>query len=328
MMLSTLLIGNLLLGHAQDKPVTLGRVFKKGEKYTYQVSGKVQEQVREIPLETFIPFDEYVDYKFTLEVLEEKVDGIVDLMYRRPEMILTTGETFDKPEVKKKEAVNMVAQMEVSPINDLLKMIDKSKESKKDPKKPVGKKKIIRLIANGKPTQDGAAIISQFTQTVFQLAMFVGSPDSALDFNPKLPYDEVKPGATWKRTVGYSPQRLSGSSKSAIQRLDFTYTYKGMVEVDGKKFHRVNAALKLETDAAEFINQSMGMKPSESGLEHLNLNLVSAIDFDLRPDTFHTQYALAKSDGGFTVNVVGEKKAVVEVKIKGKTEMWLKSVTK
>jgi len=328
MIFHALLIGTSLLGQAAQEKVTLNRVFKKGELYKYEVHGHIQEEQRQVGLETFLPNDNFIDYNFTLKVINEKADGIVDVIYSRPNMVITECETYNSPEKKVKEP-GMNAQLTLSPINEILDVVDLDKKKKEEAKKPgtkPGKGKLMFI--GGRPTQDGADIIGQFTQTVFQLALFVGSPDSALDLNPKLPFDEIKVGATWKKTVGYSPQKLSGSSKSAVQRLDFVYTYKGMVEVDGKKFHRVTASLKLDTDAAEFINQSLGMKPSQSGLEHLNLKLEGGIDFDLRPGTFHTEHALAKTTGGYTLNVSGLKVAAVEVKLKGTTEMFLRSVTK
>ncbi len=121
-------------------------------------------------------------------------------------------------------------------------------------------------------------IVSQFTGELYRLALFIGSMDSALDFNPKLPFEEVKLGEKWKRTVSYQPQGLKGSKgEHAVQRLDMEYSYAGIVERAGTKYHRVNATLALDTDAALFINQAMGMTANQSGLEKLPMKINSTI---------------------------------------------------
>lgn len=317
-MLSAVVFLGLLAGQA-EQPATLSRVFVKGERQQYSVKGGLQMEIRQPPLDTFLPFDMGVEYKFTTSVNALKADGIAEIRYQRPTMTDVQGETFESEEKRTVIKTNMDYLLDVSPINEILKTVEVKKEEPKKPAKPA------KISLPGPYSAQTPAVLRKFTDEIFRLAMFVGSLDTALDFNPKLPYDEVKVGETWKRTVGYSPQRLSGEKgKSAVQRLDYVYTYKGMVDTDEGKAHRVAAALSVDTDAAEFINQSLGMKPEESGLKSLKLKLDAAIDFDLAPKTFVTRKAVARSEGLIHLEAtVLRDRPLVEIKLKGETTMRL-----
>ena len=55
--------------------VSLGRTFAKGERLQYQVKSTINAQSRQRGLETWIPEDHDIQYKFTVEVLDLKADG-------------------------------------------------------------------------------------------------------------------------------------------------------------------------------------------------------------------------------------------------------------
>ncbi|HRF58729.1 MAG TPA: hypothetical protein PLH94_02310 [Fimbriimonadaceae bacterium] len=298
------------------EPVDIGRVFTKGEKLQYEVKSTIQAQIRQGELQTFLPQDFDINYKFTTEVVSLKADGIGEIRYSRPTVTEIEGETADSMPKTKVTKLGWLFLLEVSPINDLVKMTDL---------KPPAKKKDTRIrawsSAEGEHVQ--TLDVGQFIGEIHRLSLFAGGVDSALDFSPKLPYDPVAVGETWKRTVGYSPQTLKGAGdKSAVQRLDYEYTYRGIVESGGRKVHRVTADLKLDTDAAKFINQALRMRPDQSGLKEMKLILDATIEFDLDLKTRRTLEARAKSTG--SVKIEGtELGNTYEEKINGGSTMTL-----
>jgi hypothetical protein len=315
-MIATLVASMALFVPAQT--VDLNRVFSKGEKQTYSVEASLLIESRQGNLKTFLPEDYGVEYKFTTEVTELKADGICEMRYKRPTMTEISGETPESPPKRKVTPIKMDAVLTVSPINEILNFKDMN-PPKTPPKKGGG------LLAMGTlPIAPVAQIPSQFQQEIFRLALFLGSMDSSLDLSPKLPLDEVKVGETWKKTVGYSPQVLKGKDgKSAVQRLDYTYTYRGIVDSDaGQKVHRVTADLKLDSDIAPFMNDLMGLKPEESGLKSMKLKLDATITFDLDLKTRRTLLAVAESNGGMSVVLTQQpNEPFAEIRLKGRTTM-------
>jgi hypothetical protein len=148
-----------------------------------------------------------------------------------------------------------------------------------------------------------------------------------MDFAPPLPVEEVEVGDTWKKTVGFTPQTLKGKGgQMAVQRLDFTYTYKGLVESNGKRVHRIIGDLTVKSDLAEFIHQTFNVKSNVTGLKEIPLNMTSKVEFDLDPKTFQTIRAEANSVGGFSVIATGNTGAVQEEKFKAKSTLSLLNV--
>ncbi|MBX7132517.1 MAG: hypothetical protein K1X67_07555, partial [Fimbriimonadaceae bacterium] len=174
------------------------------------------------------------------------------------------------------------------------------------------------------PTAAAAAVqLNQYQQEIFRLALCVGNFDTSLDLSPKLPFEEVKVGETWKKTASYAPQVIKGKGKSAVQRLDYTYTYEGIVDSEsGKKVHRVKAVLKLDTDVAPFINGLLDMKPEESGLKGMTLKLDQTILWDLDLKTRKTLLAVAESKGESNVVLTqNPNEPYQEIRLKGRTVM-------
>lgn len=312
----TALAFSLIAPVAQE--TDLGRVFKAGEKQEYAVASHLQVETRAPSqgLMTFIPEDLDIKYRFTLDVKAIKGDGIADLRYQRPTVTEVQGETTDRGPVTNVEKVNYDMQMQVSPVNEILDVKDLTK---KVPPKKGGGRWMTPLGVSDSAYQDLGGFVSE----VYRLSLFAGSFDSALDFAPKLPLFAVKVGETWKKTVGYSPQSLKGKTgKSAVQRLDYTYTYKGVMTVNNVKVHRIEATLDLKTDLAKFLADSTGLSADETGLKEWPLALKAQIDFDLDLATRNTIRASAKSEGGFKIVATAMPDIPVqEQKIRGETMM-------
>jgi hypothetical protein len=311
---------------APSEPVNLGRVFAKNERLFYQVrSGLTAEQrMPALRQTTWMPEDFDINYNFTMHVQEMRQDGIAVLNYKRPSMTFIEGETMDSPPKSRTENVNLDLLLTVSPINEMIDMKDLA------PPKPAarsGGRSGSFTIASTRGVLDDplSEILDQFVGEMYRLTLFAGSLDSALDLSPKLNRPTVKVGDTWRRTVGYQPQRLQGKDgKSVVQRLDFEYVYKGEVTVDGKKFHRVEASYDLKTDLADFINDTFEVDAGVTGISKLPLNLKSTVKFDLDPVTRHTTLAQAETQGGYQIFVTEMRDVpVMEMRLRGRTTLTL-----
>lgn len=303
-------------------PVNLGRVFTLGEKYSYSIRASLHAETRSRGLQTWIPDDLDLNYDFTAEVTAMQTDGIAVLHYLRPTITQIDGETFDRGPVTTKEKINWDLLLTVSPYNEVIAVKDQTK-------KPPKKKSAAMYVKLPARPQVGQ-IIGQFVGEVQRLALFVGSFESSLDFAPRTPFNAVKVGDTWKRTVGYQPQKLKGKDgKQAVQRLDFTYTYKGVVNTNKGPVLRVEAQLDFANDLAEFINQLVDANSDTTGLKSIPLNLKSTILFDLDPKTHHTLNANADTVSDYKIVLTDDPNdPVQEQKMRGKTRLWLVSKTK
>ncbi|MEJ5169711.1 MAG: hypothetical protein WHU10_01880 [Fimbriimonadales bacterium] len=266
------------------------------------------EETRGGGLRTFVPSDLDIAYRFEYTVTDLKPDGIAVVRYLRPTMTITEGETVDSAPKTKVEKLNLDATITVSPINELLNVVEAKSAGQK---KTVFKRQL-------------SEILGSFVDGLGQMVLFIGSIDSGLDFAPKLPFDDVAPGDTWRRTAGYSPQRLAGSDgKSAVQRLDYTYRYEGVVESAGRKVHRVTAELSVDTDLAEFLHQISGRKPEQTGLKAIPFKLQSKMEFDLDLATRRTLRALATSQAQAEVLATSRTEPVLEQRMRGRTLLRL-----
>ncbi|MBI5706646.1 MAG: hypothetical protein HZC36_06615 [Armatimonadetes bacterium] len=287
--------------------VKLRRIFAKGEKFEYEFKSSLLTEVRDLVITTFMPEKIVYEYKFGYEITALKPDGFCELKYKRPSITITEpGE--DGPE-KTVEKLDQDVLITLSPVNDMVSIKDQS-PPKKGGKDGGGSLRSHRLVGLPRAQVD---VIGQFVGELHRLAAFVGSMDSSLDFSPRLPFEEeVAPGATWKRTVGYSPQKSSSDSKMVVQRLDYTYTYVGMVESGGKQVQRVTADMSLDSDLAQFIHDTFRLKPAQTGLKAIPLKLKVHVDYDLDPKTMRTIVANATSEGGFSVTISASADPVIE----------------
>ncbi len=305
---------------AAQKPVTLAHVFKLGQKMHYELKSGLQIQTRQMGLDTFIPEDLDLSYSFSTEVTKLKADGIAVVHYLRPTITQVDGETVDHGPVSHIEKLNQDEMLTVTPVNDII----DHQEVKKSKKNGTG---TLRLRSNTVLQVGG--LIGSYVQEIYRLSLFVGAFDTSLDFSPRLPLDEVSVGDTWKRTVGYQPQKLKGKDgKQAVQRLDYTYTYQGTDTWNGRKVYKITASLTLDTDLAEFFNQMMDARPDESGLKTIPLKLQANVDYYLDGVTMHTLAVDARTEGGFKIVLTeAPGQPIVEQTLKGKSTLRLVGVS-
>lgn len=330
-MLSVTALAVLFASQGSDKPIELGRKFTLGEKLVYVTRAQFTEEQRAGALQTFIPEDFEISYRHTIEVKKMKADGIAEILYTRPHMTIVEGDTGESQAKSTTEKVDWKLQIDLSPINEVLEVKDLN-PPKKDDKKGAADGIRTKLRYFGPQTQaDNIALglLFEFLNEVQRTAFFVGSLDTGLDLSPKTPFEEVTKGSTWKKTVGYSPQKLKGrGDKQAVQRLDYTYEYQGMTKSkEGKDVHRIQAKVKLDTDLIEFAKQLSGNNNTASFLKSVPLKLDATIDFDLDPTTMHMTKALATSAGSFAIMPKGAEQAAVEDRFKGRTTVKLESRT-
>jgi hypothetical protein len=302
---------------AQASPITLTHVFSAGEKFGYQVLSHITAEERFEHLDTWIPSDLDVNYNFGYTVNQMRPDGIAVVHYLRPTMTEVIGETSDSPPKDEVEKVNIDNLLTVSPINEILEQ------------KNVGKKEALALPyrrhAYTDHQENAMSFFAPYIMDIHRLALFIGSVEDALDFSPKFPLNAVKKGDSWKKTVGFEPQRLKGKvGKVAIQRIDYTYTYLGPMSSNGKPVLRVEGKLAFSTDAAEFFKQLLGEHASETNVAKVPLHFDSVIDFDLDPTTRDVLHAEGKTSGGYQVfTTESTDTALLEERFKGKTTMEL-----
>lgn len=319
------LFGSKALG--QGPETDLARVFTKGDKYNYEFRSTINIEARQRGLATWLPEDQDINYDFSWEVENVKNEGIAVIRYKRPTMTIILGETAESAPKPTVEKTNIDQRITMSPYFEVIDSVDLS--PKKPRKNGEPKEDTRARTAGTKQSRGLQAFLGGFVQEVFRIALCVGSFDNGLDFAPRTPYEPVKVGETWKRTVGYSPQKLQGKGgKMDMQRLDYTYTFKGLVEQDGKKVLRVDAKLAVNSDLAAFVHQISGLKPEQTNLKKAPLLLDAKLEFDLDPTTKQTIAARGESVGGFTVVLNDFEEPVEELKFKGHPTLRLASKTK
>ncbi|MBX3110761.1 MAG: hypothetical protein KF857_02030 [Fimbriimonadaceae bacterium] len=288
--------------------IELQRKFTKGETVNYSVRSHILVEHSQYNQPIGIPEELDINYDSKVVFKDVKPTGFATIEYYRPTMTEIQGETAASPPKSKTDKVDLAFTMTMSPINEITDV------TKIDGKKG-GTDKLLRGYAGMPVSPATAQALSGFQGELYRLALWINSLDTSLEFNPKLPFEEVKPGATWKRTVSYQPQALKGGNgKQAVQRLDMTYKYEGRTQSKGQEVERVTATVHLDTDAAPFIDQLLGAKPGQSGLKAFKLKMDSTLTFDLDPKTFATIRATAKSKGSWSLYLVrlGDQPAVEE----------------
>jgi hypothetical protein len=308
--------------------IELGRKFVAGEKLVYLTKAEITDEQRSGDLQTFIPHDESYAYRHTLDVQKLKADGIAEVMYLRPTMAITMGDTAAAAAKTTTEKLDWKLQMDISPVNEILSQKDLTPKKPDAPKKNDGLRWLRRHGVQGSQA-DGAAVglLFQFVEEVQRLAFFIGGFDTSLDISPRMPFEEVKAGDTWLRTVSATPQKLKGKGeKMGVQRLDYTYTYQGITKSsDGKDVHRIEAVVKLDTDMAEFARQLTGSSNASTSLKAVPLKFEAKVKYDLDLKTMHLLKAAAESSGGFSIVVKGVPQPLLEDRFRGRTLVKLES---
>lgn len=323
-MVTAALLSLALVGQSAPPktPVLVNRKFVKGEINTYKINALLTIEIKEKGLETFLPFESGYEYGFTTEVKSVDEDGNAMLRYERTPMyqIDTQDESLGTKRTKVDDATKL--ELTLTPINQFIEV--KEIKPPKPAAKPGQKPQTLRVMS---PQVSGTALTNilagQYMFDLYRLAMFVGSLDSSFDFSPKLPEDAVKVGDTWLSTVSYQPQKMSGSNRTQVQRLDMRYKYEGPMMVNGKPIERISATLGLDTDMTSFVNEQYGMSASDSPIKSLKMKFDSKITFDLQPKTFKTIRGQALSTGGIILAMKGEEGNFAERRLTGDSRFTL-----
>jgi len=280
-------------------PVALARQFQKNEKLAYQFLSHITAEQRGKNLETWIPEDLDINYNFTTQVTQLKPDGIAVMHYLRPSITEIEGETFNSGPQTKVDNIDLNYQLTVSPINEILENKSLSKPKPSSSSGDSGGDGDRRLEIR---QQGPMAFFAPYINDIHRLSLFIGGVQDSLDFAPKFPLNPVKPGDSWKYTVGFEPQKLKGKDgKSAVQRLDYTYTLVGPMTSKGRQVIRVDATLDFSTDLSDIFKQLLGDRASETDVSKVPLHFKSLIHFDLDPATKETLRAEGTTEGGYQV---------------------------
>ena len=320
--MSLALVGFLLA--AQDPaPILLRREYVPHQKFAYAVRSSLHSERRDKHLVTWMPSDLDINYDFSLVVEALKSDGIAIVRYRRPSTTEIEGETFDSPEKTTVSRSDVDLRLTISPFNEVLEM----KNLRPKATSLGGRANWLAYHSSHRPrsflrSQD-ADFATQFVGELERLSLFVGNLDSTLDLAPRTPFRALKIGDAWKQTVGYQPQRIKGKDEQAVQRLDYTYTFRGLVDGEKGKVLRVEAKLDFSNDLADFIRQLTAADSDQLGLQRFPLGLKATILFDLDPKSKITLRADAASEASFEVFVPNRDDPVYEQRMKGHTTLSL-----
>lgn len=312
-----------LIARRHDGPTTLLHKFAKGEKSLYRVEATIDSDFQPNGLTTWFPVQYTFKYQFSTEVKSLGADGIADVNYKMPTLTEITGETYDKgPQTKvNKQNANLIFKL--SGVNDVLDETDLTpkKPKKKDDKSEDEEDKGGQMLARFRGPHASVAKLDDFVSEVHSLCLGIGP--NGIDLAPRLPIKPVNVGDTWKHTVSYQPQRSAKTGKTAVQRLDYTFTYRGLIDVDGVKVARVDADLELKTDLSDYYFSATGLSREESRLKAWPLNAKIHGEYDLDPKTFKTRHAVVKSTGDFRLEIGGDEPGSEAEKFKGQTELTL-----
>ncbi len=321
-MISTLIASALL---APIEPVEIYRTFEKGKTYSYSVRTHLQSETREVGRNTFIPSDVDINYDFNYKIIDVKSSGMAKVLYQRPAISQIDGETASSGPITTKVPLNWKMELDLSPVNAVTGMKDLTKEKKINSvwfKQPVAYRTFSSMTSMER--QD---IVSQFVSELQRMVLFVGGLDSSLDFAPRLPLGEVEVGEKWRQTMSYQPMEIKGSGgQFEVQRLDMDLVFNGMKDKNGVPYASITGLLKLDTDAAKYINQAMQMTANQSGLAKLPMKLETKIEFELDPKTFTTRRATSSSLGNWSIFIAGFNDPVQEERINGRASIVLNSI--
>lgn len=322
-------------GAVAPAPVELFRKWTAGEKLTYSTKAQFTDEQRVGDLQTFLPTDQDISYRHTLEVQKVKADGIAEVLFERPSMTIVMGDSGDSSAKSVTEKMDLKQLLDVSPTNKVLSVKNLNTKKEKD-KKGGGLQslKFARQAQGNIADLVTQSFLLDFVQDFQRLAFFVGAGDSGLDISPSMPFEEVKVGDTWKSTATYQPQKLKGQGeKQAVQRLDFTYTYKGMMKSkEGKDIQRIQATVDFNNDIVDYARQVVGASKASMQVKAAPIKFNATINFDLDPQTLHLVKAIAESKGSFSLSLKGVEQPYVEDRFKGRTivklENWVKGGSK
>ncbi len=319
----TSLLAAAAMGQAAAQPTDLSRVFTKGESFRYQVRTEliIERKYPALGEQTAVPQSQGLEFVSTLDIQNVKNGGFATAIYRRPFMTLVLGETADEAERRERINTNFNLQMDISPINEVTAIKDLNPPAR--PARPGGGggNTLNVMMRRQDPRAGISAFVEQFATSLYQFALGVSSIEDGIDLSPKLPYEPVVVGETWKRTVGFVPQRTGSGGRVENRRFDITFTYAGPVQRNGRQMLLINGLLKVDGDVAGFINQDTRRGSADTGIREFPLKMESKIAFYLDPKTRHTLEADVASEGSMRLVVTQTATPVMEEKFSGSLRM-------
>lgn len=292
----SLLLSTILLATVQSEPIELIRTYKVGDKFAYEFNSRVDLDEREYPLETFLPSTQRINYLFNMQTEKLMPDGGANLRFKRDKLTIRHSETVDEPPKNETVKTDENLLLTFSRANQIIGIKD---ESPKKPEKPAEGGGYARIVAQQKVSRIVSSMQMPLMQFFIEFIRFAGFVNF-FDFGPNLPAKRVKIGDSWKETKGYSPKTITtgaDAGKSLMGRIDYTYTYKGTVEKDGKQFVLIEGKLIHDSDVAPFIAGLMRVPPDRSPIKAAKIRFDGTVNYYLDTKSLETVSISAKSDG-------------------------------
>lgn len=308
-----------------EKPVSFQRTFKVGEKSHYKVHATVETEVRAPAqqLLTYIPQDSIIFYDYFTKVTKVEA-GNATLRYYRPSVFETDDNGSEDGPITKKVPLEVIMDLTVSPINEILD--EKEVSSIKDPQ-PITVPNPNNVMVPGFRQSAGAlGLFGGLFSQLQQISAMIGGPGSGIDLKPELSLDPLSVGSTWQKTVGYQPQQLGGgSTKTAIKRLDVTYTFKGLTTYKGKSYYEIDGSIHLNSDLTNYFRDQYHVTAEQTHVKTIPMNLDTTLKFYLDPQTKQTVLGTVDSTGGMSLTSTDFDQPLVELKIKSNSSLELVS---
>ncbi|MGI8923125.1 MAG: hypothetical protein ACR2HJ_03635 [Fimbriimonadales bacterium] len=292
----TLILAAAALANPQGQKIDLNRLFIGGEKAIYEFNSRISVDSRMVPLQTFIPETDSFTYTFTTLVEQMKPDGVADLRFRRPKIVLNMGETFDSPPKSLPLQKDENYLFTISRKNQMLAVKDFTPRKKE--------KDGSAAVALRSRTEAGAGQIDigAWIGQLRQIGAFV----NFFDLGPILPNEPVAVGDIWKDTIGYVPATVSAGAdkgKSINARIDYLMTFMGATNLNGRAVWHIQGKISQDSDAAPYIAQLLNVKLERAPFKEIKLKIDGLVDYYLDHKTLHPLQIKATSEGSVDVTV-------------------------
>lgn len=307
------------------KPVTFQRTYKVGEKSHYKVHATIETEFRQPAsnLLTFLPQDSIIAYDYFTKVTKVEA-GNATLRYYRPSIIETDDTGSAEGPVTVKVPLEVIMDLTVSPINEILDEKEVSSIKKPTPVTIPNPNEIMR--PGLRQTAGALGIFGDLFSQLQQISALIGGPGSGIDLKPELSLEPLSVGSTWQKTVGYQPQQIGGGNKkTAIKRLDVTYTFKGLTTYKGKSYYEIDGEIHLNSDLTNYFRDQYHVTADQTHLKAIPMTLDSNLKFYLDPATKQTVLGTVDSSGGMSLTTTDNDQPLIELKIKSNSNLELVS---
>lgn len=291
---------------AQDK-VAIERTYTAGEKAKYEFSNRLDMDFRTFPHVNYFPIRYLVSYSFDLNVESLKPDGVADVRFIRPSIVIRESESpwgdAKTETIELKENVLYTLSRANQPIGVRIDTPSSNRQSDR-----------VRFLTHSAEAQ--LDIVGPFVSQIYQLAGFV----NFFDLGPNLPLRPVSVGDTWKETKAYAPMTVQSGAdrgKNMVSRLDYEYTFKGSTEFEGRQVTWIQGRLKQDTDAVGYIAELYGYEVSAFPISSIILKLDMTVDYYLDEKTKWPIKIIGNSQGEASITFRGEQAPREEIRVKG-----------